>query len=76
MELYSGIPVPGKAKRPTTKPTLRRAAEEYKEAYRAVYRVSPQLTYDGKWIRIKGHSSGVSIKRLRELTVQLNHRKG
>ena len=84
------FPVTNKVAPPTTKskaqtklkrkgggkvsPSLKRAAKEYKEAYRAVYHMNPGLTFDGKWVRIHGQELGVSLKRLKELTVQLRNR--
>lgn len=56
--------------------SLKKAAREYKQAYREVYTINPKLTYDGKWVRLQGVAEGVSTKRLRELTAQLKNRKG
>lgn len=56
--------------------SLYSAAKEYKQAYKAVYGVLPELTWDGKWVRIKGQPQGVNAKRLKELTRQLKLRAG
>lgn len=71
-------PVRGSGK-PRAKPkrvpsAVRGAADEYKKAYKAVYGVPPRLFWDGQWIRIHGHSEGVTAARLRAMTTQLKLR--
>lgn len=84
------VPMPGRATKPTKAKTkkvkkdkatkvrdaLKRAAEDYKSAYKALYGMAPVLTYDGTWIRIKGESQGFNLQRLKERTAQLRNRKG
>lgn len=60
--------------KPRVSPALRQAANEYKDAYKTVYNVKPELTWDGKWVRIKGQAQGISLRRLKELTTQLRAR--
>lgn len=54
--------------------TVRRAAEGFKRAYKAVHGVLPELRWDGTWVRITGQTEGVSPRRLREMTTQLARR--
>lgn len=59
-------------------PAVKIAFNAYADAYKKVYGVRPlSYTYDAatKFIRIEG-SAGVSLSRLRELTRQLEYRKG
>lgn len=56
--------------------SLKAAAKAYKDAYYDVYHVRIKLTYDGTWVRLQGAATGVSVKRLREMTSQLRHRAG
>lgn len=81
------VPMPVKQTKPERKPrkpklrikvhaALRNAAREYKQAYRNVYGMLPELTYDGTWIRIAGQTEGIGLKRLKELTRQLHNRRG
>lgn len=59
-------------------PAVKKAFNEYADAYKAVYGVRPlSYTYDvaTKFIRIES-SAGVSLSRLREMTKQLRYRKG
>lgn len=75
MNVAINIPAPKKRKPKTKVPaSLRKAAAEYKEAYKAVYHMEPRLTYDGTWVRLHGSKEGVSTKRLKELTTQLRNR--
>lgn len=82
-------PMPGSWKKGTVKPPkkvkknkptklspLQVAANEYKEAYKALYGVDARLTFDGTWIRIKGEPQGMNLARLEERTRQLINRKG
>lgn len=55
---------------------VRRAAAEYKAAYKAVYGIPPTLRWDGVWIRITGQSQGVKLSRLKAMTTQLRARIG
>lgn len=57
-------------------PSVRLAVGAYKEAYHHVYGVRPTITYDGKWIRVKGQAQGVSLARLKAMTTQLKLRAG
>ena len=86
MEIES-VPMPVKQTRPERKPrtnkpkikvpeSLRNAADDYKDAYRSLYGMKPTLTYDGTWVRLTGHTEGITMKRLKELTRQLRNRKG
>lgn len=68
--------MPTKRTKPKATPRLKKVAQDYKEAYKEIFKVTPVLTYDGTWIRIQGQEGGVSIKRLKELTAQLRNRKG
>ena len=60
--------------KPKISAALRSAANEYKDAYHTTYGMKPELTWDGKWVRIKGQAQGVSLRRLKELTTQLRAR--
>lgn len=53
---------------------LRNAAKAYKEAYKRLYHMEPRLMFDGVWVRLPGQTEGISLKRLKELTTQLNRR--
>ena len=77
MQTIEAVPMP-KRRKPKSKipPALKAGAQEYKDAYRAVYGMLPELRWDGKWIRIKGQAQGVNLRRLRELTTQLKLRAG
>lgn len=75
MQTETNVPMPKRRKaRPRVPQALRDAAQDYKDAYKAAYGVKPELTWDGKWIRIKGQAQGVSLRRLKELTTQLRAR--
>lgn len=78
MNTIANIPAPKRRKIRTNKApaVVKKAAAEYKEAYKDVYHMEPRLTWDGKWIRIKGVSHGVSAKRLKEMTTLLRNRAG
>lgn len=56
--------------------TQLRAIERYKDAYKKVFAVSPTIKVQGKWYRIHGVDYGVSLKRLNEMTTQLEFRHG
>lgn len=63
---------PPKARKPKACP-FKAAFDEYAEAYKSVYGVSPSsytISPGGEFIRI-GASAGVSLSRLKELTRQL-----
>ena len=62
-------------KLPVKKPAAQ-AVHNYLEAYRKVYGVLPEVKFDGQWYRIKGQSLGVNLKRLKEMTTQLEYRSG
>lgn len=68
--------LPGKFASDKALPAIRRAARQYKAAYKDLYGFHPILTYDGRWIRIAGTPHGISLTRLKELTQQLINRKG
>lgn len=79
------VPMPGRPAKPkkqkkvgAVKVTdrIKKAAKEYKEAYRDLYGLNPRLTFDGKWIRLAGEPQGMSLERLKERTKQLRNRKG
>lgn len=60
--------------KPTPEP-ITNAMKAYRDAYKRVYGVFVEVTYDGAFIRIAGQGQGVSRKRLTEMTRQLNYRK-
>ena len=60
---------------PVQKPVAQ-AVHNYREAYRKVYGVLPEVKFDGQWYRIKGQVAGVNLKRLKEMTSQLEYRSG
>ena len=68
-------PVHRVSKRTITKPA-RAVVDAYKDAYRRVYGVPPEVKFDGTWYRITGHSAGVTAKRLKEMAQQLRYRAG
>lgn len=84
IEAAGGIPMPARVvnikppkkrkEKPKAAANIIKAAREYKEAYKAVYHCDIRLTLQGKWIRIHGQDTGVSLKRLKELTAQLRNR--
>lgn len=65
-----------KAKQKPLTPMAKRIVERYKDAYKRVYGVRPEVKVDGKWFRITGHDSGVNRKRLLEMARQLEYRAG
>lgn len=70
------IPVQRKHKEKPLGTLAKRTIDRYKAAYKRVYGVSPEITVDGKWYRIKGFSAGVSRMRLKEMAQQLEYRAG
>jgi hypothetical protein len=72
-------PIP-KARRARVKrrvpPAVRAAADAYKAAYKALYGIPASLKWDGTWIRVQGQSEGVTARRLKEMTTQLQRRLG
>ena len=62
-------------KLPVKKPAAQ-AIHNYREAYRKVYGILPEVKFDGQWYRIKGQSLGVKLRRLKEMTSQLEYRSG
>ena len=60
---------------PVQKPVAQ-AVHNYREAYRKVYGILPEVKFDGQWYRIKGQVAGVNLKRLKEMTSQLEYRSG
>lgn len=79
-EVRRSIPVPNPRRRkgqPKPIPaSLRRAADEYKAAYKACYGIPISLKWDGKYVRIMGQTQGVTPSRLKEMTTQLRRRIG
>ena len=79
IEVLDDIPMPAQApqtrhkgKRPATVPkAIRNTIARYREAYRVLYGIKPEVAYDGKFIRPHGHAQGVTQKRLKEMTQQL-----
>jgi hypothetical protein len=64
-----------KAKR-RVPPAVRLAAEAYKAAYKALYGIPASLKWDGVWVRIQGQTEGVTARRLKEMTTQMQRRLG
>ena len=62
-------------KLPVKKPAAQ-AVHNYREAYRKVYGILPEVKFDGQWYRVKGQTAGVKLKRLKEMTAQLEYRNG
>ena len=62
-------------KLPVKKPAAQ-AVHNYREAYRKVYGILPEVKFDGQWYRIKGQVAGVKLRRLKEMTSQLEYRSG
>ena len=62
-------------KLPVKKPAAQ-AVHNYREAYRKVYGILPEVKFDGQWYRVKGQTLGVNLKRLKEMTTQLEYRNG
>ena len=62
-------------KLPVKKPAAQ-AVHNYREAYRKVYGILPEVKFDGQWYRIKGQVAGVKLRRLKEMTSQLEYRNG
>ena len=60
---------------PVGKPVAQ-AVHNYREAYRKVYGILPEVKFDGQWYRVKGQTLGVKLKRLKEMTTQLEYRNG
>ena len=50
--------------------------ERYREAYKLIYGVLPETNFDGVYYRIKGHTSGVKLNRLKEMARQMEYRAG
>lgn len=70
------VPLP--IHRSTWKPTKEQGAAmtRYRAAYKSAYSMEPEICFDGTWCRITGQTARVSMKRLRELTRQLEYRNG
>ena len=62
-------------KTPVGKPVAQ-AVHNYREAYRKVFGILPEIKFDGQWYRIKGQVAGVKLRRLKEMTSQLEYRSG
>ena len=78
-EIETGSKLPKQRRKAGSVPkAVQKAFDEYADAYKALYGVSPlSFTYDREsgFIRVES-SGGVSVARLRELTKQLRYRKG
>jgi hypothetical protein len=57
-------------------PGVKTAIQRYKDAYKVVFQIPPEVFYDGTYVRIRGSSEGVTMKRLREMIKQLRWRAG
>jgi len=55
---------------------LKTCVQAFKDAYKIVYGVTPEVTVRDGYIRIKGQEYGVTRERLREMTTQLKWRAG
>lgn len=55
---------------------IRKAREKYAAAYQKVYGIRPEVSWDGTFFRIVGHTAGVTLARLKEMTSQLRWRAG
>lgn len=71
--LERGVKVPRLRKRRSVPEAARRAMQDYRDAYKAVYYRGSAVCWDGKRIRLD-NGSGVDTKRLRQLTRQLQTR--
>ena len=69
-------PVARKRKKKTLNKYDKAAVKRYKDAYKAVYGVRPEIKRDGKWFRVKGQSAGVTRQRLVEMAKKLEYRAG
>lgn len=71
------IPKPRRMVKKAVPAAVRLAAADYKAAYKSLYGVEPTMRYDreGKWIRVQGQATGVTVRRLREMTAQLKYRQ-
>ena len=78
-EIQNGHKMPKQRRKAGSVPkAVQQAFNDYADAYKAVYGVSPlSYAYDvaTKFIRIEG-ATGCSLKILRERTKQLRYRKG
>lgn len=54
----------------------RRTVDRYRDAYRRVYGIKPDITKEGKWYRVHGQTNGVNRARLLEMARQLEYRAG
>lgn len=74
--IRKAVPIP--THRVAWKPTKEQVAamDKYKAAYKSIYSMEPEVEFNGTWCRITGQTARVSMKRLRELTRQLNYRNG
>lgn len=57
---------------------VREIAQEYKDAYAAVYGLRPTVSYEitTGWFTLHGAKERVKLKRLKEMTTQLRRRIG
>lgn len=53
---------------PTQEEALQRSLDAYREAYHRLYFRTPQVHYDGRYVRGDGLSTGVDRKRLAKIT--------
>lgn len=52
----------------------KRTMKRYADAYKTVYHMLPNITFDGAYFRIHGHTEGVKRTRLLEMAKQLEFR--
>lgn len=71
--LERGVKVPRVRKHRAVPEGVSRAMRDYRNAYKAVYYRTSAIYYDGKWLRTDD-GVGVDVKRLRQLTRQLQTR--
>lgn len=85
IEIYDDVLVPEVETQPrnTTRKyhsaipaTLKHSVQNYCNAYKIVYGMVPEVVFQDGFIRIKGHTDGVTKRRLKEMTNQLKWRHG
>lgn len=68
------VPLP-KAESRTPK-RIQHLMDKYSDAYKAVYGIPAELSFDGTYIRVLGQKLGMKPKALRRATNQLKYRAG
>jgi hypothetical protein len=76
VEFVSGINMPKEKTKPLSKAarTKQTAIDNYCDAYKSVYGVTPEMAVKGIFVYVGKFQTGVTIKRLQTMTQQLKLR--